>query len=132
MGRGPGSGRGKTAGRGMKGQNSRSGGGVRLGFEGGQTPFHLRIPKRGPKNPFRKPLEPLNLNRLQYWISTKRIDPSKPITMKVLQDSGCVSRIKYGIKLLGEGANLFESAVNIEVSRGELFFFFSFFFFLVF
>jgi len=92
---------------------------VPLGFEGGQTPLHLRIPKRGPRNPNRKPLNPLNLDRLQYWISTKRIDATKPITMKVLMDSGCVTRIKYGVKLLGRGADLLESKIQLEVTRGN-------------
>jgi len=119
VGRGPGSTKGKTAGRGMKGQNKRSGGGVRLGFEGGQTPFYLRIPKQGPPNPFKKPLDSLNLDRLQYWISTGRIDPEKPITMKVLRDSACVTGFKHGVKLLARGSELFTSKINIEVTRAS-------------
>ena len=76
-GRGPGSGLGKTAGRGHKGQKARNNGGIRIGFEGGQTPLYRRLPKRGFKNKFAAPLEPLNVGRLQQYIEDGRIDASK-------------------------------------------------------
>jgi len=120
VGRGIGSGRGKTCGRGHKGQNSRTGGGVRPGFEGGQTPLHRRLPKRGFNNKkYAVDHRTLNLGRLQEWIDAGRLDTSKLITMKDLKDSKCVAgTIKEGIKLLADGKSIFTSTnVRIEVSR---------------
>lgn len=121
VGRGPGSGKGKTSGRGHGGQKARAGNTKpRLGFEGGQTPLFKRIPKRGFANAlFRRHFAPLNLGRLQHWINQKRIDPSETITMKTLMDSGCVTDIDDGVKLLGDGADLLTSRINIEVSRAS-------------
>jgi large subunit ribosomal protein L15 len=117
VGRGIGSGRGKTCGRGHKGQKSRSGGKPRLGFEGGQTPMRLRLPKVGFHNPFRREYERLNLYKLESWIDQGRIDPAKLITMKVLRDTGAVgSNIKDGVKLLGGGHEHFKHKIFIEVS----------------
>ena len=101
MGRGKGSGYGKQSGRGMKGQ--RRLGGVRLGFEGGQTPLYRRVPKQYELKKTRFPgdLLPLNLGRLQLWIDTGRLNPSEVITLKQLHDSGIVGKIKTGVKLLG-------------------------------
>lgn len=102
-GRGEGSGLGRTAGRGTKGQTSREGGGIPHGFEGGQSPLWRRTPKYGVMHKrFRKENEVLNLSKLQLWIDTGRIDPTKPITMKTLLDSGCLSHIKHGVKILSE------------------------------
>jgi large subunit ribosomal protein L15 len=123
VGRGQGSGRGRRSGRGNKGQKARSGGGVRPGFEGGQTPLYKRIRKFGFKNArFKRKYAPLNLSRLQFWIDTGRIDPSKKITMKELIDSRCVGRLRknqVGIKLLADGADWFQTPVNIEVSQAS-------------
>ena len=82
LGRGRGSGKGKTAGRGHNGQKSRSGSKPRIGFEGGQTPLRLTLPKRGFHNPKRMVFTPLNLCRLQQWIDDGRLDVSKTLTMK--------------------------------------------------
>lgn len=118
-GRGPGSGLGKTAGRGHKGQKARNNGGIRIGFEGGQTPLYRRLPKRGFKNKFAAPLDPLNVGRLQQYIEDGRIDASKTITMKQLYDSGIVGKIKHGVKLLGNGSDTFDKKIDIEVTRAS-------------
>eukprot|EP01121_Diplochlamys_sp_Union-15-3_P014263 TRINITY_DN4522_c0_g1_i2.p1 TRINITY_DN4522_c0_g1~~TRINITY_DN4522_c0_g1_i2.p1 ORF type:complete len:169 (+),score=26.93 TRINITY_DN4522_c0_g1_i2:34-540(+) len=100
VGRGPGTSKGKTSGRGHKGQKARSGGAIPKGFEGGQTPYYKRLKKHGTKNAlFRRLYAPLNLNRLQFWIDTGRIDVSKKITMKTLRDSGCVHNFSSKKKL---------------------------------
>jgi len=96
-GRGNGSGKGKTAGRGQKGQNSRSGGGVRVGFEGGQMPLARRIPKRGFNNIFAKPLTAINVSALN------KFDDGDTITVEKLLASGVLSKCEYGLKLLGNG-----------------------------
>ena len=96
-GRGPGSGNGKTAGRGQKGQNSRSGGGVRVGFEGGQMPLARRIPKRGFNNIFAKPLEAINVSALE------RFEDGAVVTAQDLLNAGVISKCPYGVKVLGNG-----------------------------
>lgn len=106
LGRGIGSGKGKTCGRGHKGQKSRSGGkaGRGPGFEGGQTPIYQRVPKRGFNNRFATPMTVINLDKLQLFIDMGRIDANKKITLKELVSCGMVtcSKIKYGVKLLGK------------------------------
>ncbi|OIJ17156.1 50S ribosomal protein L15 [Anaerobacillus alkalidiazotrophicus] len=97
VGRGIGSGNGKTAGRGHKGQNSRSGGGVRPGFEGGQNPLYRRLPKRGFTNPTRKEYAILNLDQLN------RFEDGTEVTPELLLETGTVSNAKDGIKILGNG-----------------------------
>ncbi len=97
VGRGVGSGRGKTCGRGMNGQNSRSGGGTRPGFEGGQTPLHRRMPKRGFKNPFSTEFEVLNVAALNRYTEGEEITPQR------LKEDGVISKIRDGIKILGDG-----------------------------
>jgi large subunit ribosomal protein L15 len=119
VGRGPGSGKGKTCGRGHKGQGQRNKAAIRVGFEGGQTPFYLRVPKRGFRNKNQTHYVPLNLNRVQYLIDSGRIDASQPVNMHTLQQSGAVGRIKHGVKLLATGSEWFESKVNIEVSQAS-------------
>ncbi|CDS04973.1 hypothetical protein LRAMOSA07503 [Lichtheimia ramosa] len=120
VGRGPGSGLGKTAGRGHKGQKARAGNGKPTpGFEGGQTPLFKRIPKRGFYNIHGKEYQELNLDRLQHWIQSGRIDGSKTITMKDLLDSRCIHKIEDGVKLLGVGAESFSLPINIEVSKAS-------------
>jgi len=123
VGRGPGSGRGKTAGRGGKGQTARSGGGVRFGFEGGQTPAYRRYRKYGFTNAaFKRTYNVFNLYKLQLWIDAKRIDTTQTITMKTLVDSGLVTKLRkkqVGMKLLGSGADKFRAKVDIEVSQAS-------------
>ncbi|MRJ46009.1 50S ribosomal protein L15 [Fundicoccus ignavus] len=97
VGRGQGSGNGKTAGRGSKGQKQRSGGGVRLGFEGGQTPLFRRIPKRGFNNINRKEYAVVNLETLN------RFEDGTTVTPALLVESGIVKKELSGIKILGEG-----------------------------
>jgi len=103
IGRGIGSGSGKTGGRGGKGQTARSG--VRIkGFEGGQMPLHRRLPKRGFRNtPFALRLNEVNLGRIQAAIEAGRLDPAAPIDAAALVKAGVVRRAKAGIRLLGMG-----------------------------
>lgn len=98
VGRGPGSGTGKTAGRGENGQNSRSGGGVRVGFEGGQTPLFRRLPKRGFSNAnFKKVYATINLSDLNKFEDGALVSP------EILKDMGLVKNMKDGLKVLGNG-----------------------------
>ena len=102
VGRGIGSGTGKTSGSGHKGQKSRSGVSL-LGFEGGQMPLYRRLPKRGFNNPFSKDFAEINLSKLQTAIDAGRLDPKKPVTGENLLEAGLVSRSKDGVKLLARG-----------------------------
>lgn len=97
IGRGIGSGTGKTAGKGTKGQNARSGGGVRLGFEGGQNPLARRLPKRGFTNPTRKEFSIINLDLLNSFAEGTIVTP------ELLIENGYVKQVKDGIKVLGNG-----------------------------
>jgi large subunit ribosomal protein L15 len=97
LGRGIGSGQGKTAGKGHKGQNARSGGGVRLGFEGGQTPLYRRLPKRGFTNFSRKEYAVVNLDALNRFAEGTEVTP------ELLIETGVVSNEKAGIKILAKG-----------------------------
>jgi len=96
-GRGHGTGNGKTAGRGHKGQNARSGGGVRLGFEGGQMPLYRRIPKIGFNNIFRKIYAIVNVSDLEIF------DDNTEVTIALLKESGLVKKVVDGVKILGNG-----------------------------
>lgn len=96
-GRGIGSGNGKTAGKGHKGQNARSGGGVRPGFEGGQNPLYRRVPKRGFNNPFRKEYAIVNLDELNSFAAGSEVTP------EILKEKGIVKNSLSGIKILGNG-----------------------------
>jgi len=96
-GRGTGTGQGKTAGRGENGQNSRSGGGVRLGFEGGQMPLYRRLPKRGFTNIWRTEYEIVNVEALDVF------DDGAEITKEVLIERGLIRKSKNGVKVLGNG-----------------------------
>ena len=96
-GRGAGSGNGKTAGRGHKGQWARSGGGVRVGFEGGQMPLARRLPKRGFHNIFAKPLEAINVSALE------KFEDGAVVDAQVLLEKGVLSKCRYGVKILGKG-----------------------------
>lgn len=98
LGRGIGSGLGKTSGKGHKGQWARSGGGVRIGFEGGQMPLYRRIPKTGFTNVFKKEYTIVNISSLE------KFDNDTKITAEFLLQNGVISKIKpYGIKILGNG-----------------------------
>lgn len=124
VGRGIGSGLGKTSGRGHKGQNARSGGGVRPGFEGGQTPLFQRLPKRGFYNFNRKEYAIVNLDQLN------RFEDGTEVTPELLIETGVVRKEKAGIKILAKGtlekkltvkAHKFSSAAKeaIEAAGGK-------------
>ena len=114
IGRGIGSGKGKTAGRGHKGQKSRSGVAIK-GFEGGQMPIHMRLPKRGFNNFTRKDFAELTLGKLQNAITKGLIDKNKAITEVELNAAGIVKKSKAGIKLLNKG----ELKDKIEISLSK-------------
>jgi large subunit ribosomal protein L15 len=125
LGRGIGSGQGKTAGKGHKGQNARSGGGVRLGFEGGQTPLFRRLPKRGFTNISRIEYAVVNLDALN------RFEEGTEVTPELLIETGVVKNEKAGIKILAKGtlekkltlkAHKFSSAAKeaIEAAGGSI------------
>jgi large subunit ribosomal protein L15 len=103
VGRGIGSGKGKTAGRGVKGQKARTGVAVK-GFEGGQMPLHRRLPKRGFVNLFRRDFNELNLDRIQTAVDAGKIDIKKPVTVETLVAAGVLSKPRDGLKILGNGA----------------------------
>ena len=107
-GRGVGSGNGKTAGRGTKGHNSRSGGGVRPGYEGGQMPIHRRLPKRGFKNIFKKKILTVNIRDLQRFESGSVVDET------ALAGCGLVKGERDGIKLLGQGEIAYPLTVRLN------------------
>ena len=112
VGRGIGSGKGKTAGRGGKGQTARSG--VRIkGFEGGQMPIHRRLPKRGFNNIFRVEYAEINLDRLQDAINAKLIDAKETINAESLVKARVLRRSKAGVRLLGRGE--IKAKLTIEV-----------------
>jgi len=112
VGRGIGSGKGKTSGRGGKGQTARSG--VRIkGFEGGQMPLHRRLPKRGFNNVFRVEYAEINLDRIQQAIDAKAIDAASAINAESLVKAGVLRRAKAGVRLLGRGE--IKTKINIEV-----------------
>ncbi len=97
LGRGIGSGTGKTAGKGHKGQNARSGGGTRPGFEGGQTPFFKRLPKRGFTNRFRKEYTTVNVSDLNRYAEGTEVTPELLLKDKVIR------KLNAGLKVLGNG-----------------------------
>ena len=113
VGRGIGSGKGKTSGRGHKGQKARSGVSL-LGFEGGQMPLHRRLPKRGFHNLFRKHYRVLNLGRLQAAIDAGKIDPKQPITEAALVAAGLIKTLRDGIRVLAKGE--ITASVTLQVS----------------
>ena len=113
VGRGMGSGTGKTSGKGQKGQKSRSGVSL-LGFEGGQMPLHRRLPKRGFKNIFRKDFQMVNLVRLQAAIDAGKLDPAAPITEDVLVRAGLFKSRADGIRVLAKGE--IKSNITLQVT----------------
>lgn len=116
VGRGIGCGKGKTCGRGVKGQTSRSGVAIN-GFEGGQMPIHRRLPKRGFKNPFRTVNSTVNVDDLQRAIDAKTLDASKPVTSNELAAAGLVRSNAKTIKLLATGE--VKAKIIIEVSKAS-------------
>ena len=109
IGRGHGSGNGKTAGKGNKGQNARSGGGVRLGFEGGQTPLARRLPKRGLTNFNRKEYAIVNVESLNIF------ENDTVVTPELLIESGLVKKELDGIKILGQGE--LEKKLTVQANK---------------
>ena len=102
VGRGIGSGTGKTAGRGVKGQKSRSGVAIK-GFEGGQMPLHRRLPKRGFTNIFAKEFNTVNVGRVQQAIDAGKLDGKTTVTVEALRDAGVVTKLRDGVRLLAQG-----------------------------
>jgi len=111
VGRGLGSGLGKTSGRGHKGQNARSGGGVRPGFEGGQKTLYQRLPKRGFTNLFRTEYAEINVEDLN------RFENGTVVTPELLRESGVLKKLKAGVKLLGNGE--LEKALTVQVNKAS-------------
>ncbi len=122
VGRGPGSGHGKTSCRGHKGQNARTGGGVPAWFEGGQTPLHRRVPKRGFKNPNAKVYTEVNVGVLEMYFES-----GEKVTPEILKERGVISKIeKDGVKILGDGeltkslevyANAFSKSAREKIEK---------------
>ena len=102
IGRGEGSGKGKTGGRGVKGQTARTGHGMN-GFEGGQMPLHMRMPKRGFNKPNRREYAEVNLWRIAQAIDAGKLDAKAAIDADALIAAGVIRRAKDGVRLLGEG-----------------------------
>jgi large subunit ribosomal protein L15 len=113
VGRGIGSGSGKTAGRGVKGQKSRSGVAIK-GFEGGQNPIHMRLPKRGFNNPARLKFTEVSLGRLQTAIDEGKLDAKSPVTAEAMVAAGVIRRPRDGVRLLGSGE--LKAKIQIEVA----------------
>jgi len=116
IGRGPGSGKGKTGGRGVKGQKSRSGVAI-AGFEGGQMPLHMRMPKRGFNNPNAPQYAEVNFWRLEQAIAAGKLDAAKTIDADALLAAGVIRRKKDGVKLLGKGE--LKSKLDISVHHAS-------------
>src|SRR5262245_31511782 len=113
LGRGIGSGSGKTSGRGVKGQKARSG--VALnGFEGGQMPLYRRLPKRGFRNIFAKDFNIVSLARIQAAIDAKKLDAKEAVTAEALVKAGVIRRARHGVRLLGDGELKAKVAFEIE------------------
>ncbi|MFA7638021.1 MAG: 50S ribosomal protein L15 [Parvibaculum sp.] len=110
VGRGIGSGKGKTGGRGVKGQKSRSGVAIK-GYEGGQMPIHMRLPKRGFKNPFRLEFNAVNIGRIQTAIDAGKLDKGAKVDASALVAAGVIRRVKDGVRLLGNG----ELTVKLDI-----------------
>ncbi len=116
IGRGIGSGTGKTSGAGHKGQKARSGVAIK-GFEGGQMPLHRRLPKRGFNSPFRKRYVELGFDKIEEAIKQKKIDNLKEINETVLLSCGLVNKLRDGVKILANG--VLKSKINITVTKAS-------------
>ena len=115
VGRGIGSGKGKTCGRGVKGQKARTGVAIK-GFEGGQMPLHRRLPKRGFHNPFTIRYTEVNLGRIQAAVDAGKLDPAVPVTMESLAAAGICAKSREGVKILGKGA--LDGKARVRGDRG--------------
>lgn len=113
VGRGVGSGHGKTACRGSKGQNARSGGGARPGYEGGQMPIHRRLPKRGFKNPFKRRVAVVNVRDLA------RLEGESVVDAMVLARAGMLKGVHDAVKLLGAGEIQWAVTVKLDMVSGS-------------
>jgi large subunit ribosomal protein L15 len=113
VGRGIGSGKGKTGGRGVKGQKSRSGVAIK-GFEGGQMPLHRRLPKRGFTNIFAKSYTAVSIGRVQTAIEAGKLDASQTVNAEALKAAGVIRRVKDGVRLLSDGE--LKTAVTFELA----------------
>ncbi len=113
VGRGIGSGKGKTGGRGVKGQKSRSGVAIK-GFEGGQMPLHRRLPKRGFRNIFAKDFNSVGIDRVQKAIDAGKLDSKAPVTAAALVTAGVIRRARDGVRLVANGE--FTAKVDFEVA----------------
>ena len=113
LGRGIGSGKGKTSGRGVKGQKSRSGASIG-GFEGGQMPIYRRLPKRGFTNIFAKHVASVNVGMIQKFIDAQRLDASKEINAEALVNAGLLRSTKLPVKVLGKGE--LKTKINLHVN----------------
>jgi large subunit ribosomal protein L15 len=116
VGRGIGSGLGKTAGRGGKGQTARSGG-AKAGFEGGQMPIYRRLPKRGFRKPNQIPYNEINLGAVQTAIDAKKLDAKVPVTLEALAAAGVINRVHKGVRLLASGE--FKAKLAFEVHHAS-------------
>jgi large subunit ribosomal protein L15 len=116
VGRGIGSGKGKTGGRGVKGQKARTGVAIK-GFEGGQMPLHRRLPKRGFYNPFSVDYNEVNLGRIQQAVDAGKLDAKAPITLDALLAAGVVTKRRDGVKILGQGE--LKAKLAFEVSAAS-------------
>ncbi|MCJ2093480.1 50S ribosomal protein L15 [Methylobacterium sp. J-072] len=116
VGRGIGSGKGKTAGRGVKGQKARTGVSIK-GFEGGQMPLHRRLPKRGFNNLYAQDLNEVNLGRIQEAVDAGKLDKAATVTIETLVASGIIARPRDGVKLLGVGE--LTAKLSFEVTRAS-------------
>ncbi len=120
VGRGIGSGVGKTAGRGVKGQKSRSGVAIK-GFEGGQMPLHRRMPKRGFNAPFSKSWAEVNIGRVQQAFDAGKLDAGETVDAKALLEAGVIRRIRDGVRLLGKGEIKVKAAFEVAgASKGAI------------
>jgi large subunit ribosomal protein L15 len=113
LGRGSSSGHGKTSGRGVKGAKARTGTKV-YGFEGGQMPLYMRLPKRGFNNIFANDFSEVNLGRIQKAIDEKKLDAGAKVTEETLKKAGLVRRSKHGVRLLGDGE--LKARIDVEVA----------------
>jgi large subunit ribosomal protein L15 len=113
VGRGIGSGKGKTAGRGVKGQKARTGVAIK-GFEGGQMPLHRRLPKRGFNNIFAKNFNEVGLGRVQEAIDAGKLDAKASVTAEALKAAGVIKRVKDGVRLLSNGE--LKAAITFELA----------------
>ena len=113
VGRGIGSGKGKTAGRGVKGQKARTGVAIK-GFEGGQMPLHRRLPKRGFNNIFARHLNEVGLGTIQQAIDAGKLDAKAAVTVEALKAAGVISKARHGVRILGNGE--IKAAVKFEVA----------------